>query len=105
MITVAAVVMAFCAVAAAGVGGWAVVSHLDHRRRIERRQAGMREIPRERRKAKGKREAIPDDIRALIEPFESARVRLGLEEECIELHEGGTPWAEIERMLRQQLAD
>ena len=102
LVAVAAVVVAISSSAAVALGGWLIMRHLDHRRRVERREVGLPEVPREPKK---KREPIPDDIRKMIEPFESLQVRRGLEEECYELHDGGVPWSEIQRTLEQQLSD
>ena len=89
-------------VVAVPFGGWLIWRHMDHLRRIERREAGLPEVPREPRK---KREPIPEGIRKLIQPFESPQVRRGLEEECQEMYDGGAPWSEIQRTLEQQLSD
>ena len=78
--------LAICALVGLALTTWLVVRYVDHRQRIERRQAGLPELPREPKKKK--REPIPDEIRAMIEPFESPQVRMALEEECYELHEG-----------------
>lgn len=102
LVAVAAGLVVLCAVVAVPFGGWLILRHMDHLRRIERREAGLPEAPREPRK---KREPIPEGIRKMIQPFESSQVRRGLEEECQELYDGGVPWSEIQRTLEQQLSD
>ena len=87
------------AVAVAGVLAW---RYMDHRQRMERREAGLAEVPRDKRREKP-REPMPDSVRKLIEPLQSTRARHGLEAEAYQLHEGGAPWEEIERKLREEL--
>ena len=104
VIAVAALALAFVVLAVTVFGGWFVVRQIDHRRRIERRQAGLSEVPADQRKEKP-REPIPENVRELIEPFHSIEARAGVEADCYALHARGVPWKEIKRLLQQQLLE
>ena len=80
-----------------------VLRHLDHTQRIQRRQAGLSEIPRDKVPPR-EREPLPREIRELIAPWGSLHVRRGLEEDCHALRKTGTPWSEIRRMLEVEPA-
>ena len=104
LVAAAAVVVALCAGVTVSVGIWLGIRYLEHRWRIERREAGLPEVPREQ-KPEPKWEKLPAGLWDLIVPFESMETRRHLEGECRALRANGVPWAEIERTLKKQLVD
>lgn len=96
---VAAILVGVAAIAAAGVLCWFLFRNLDHTQRIQRRQAGLPEVPRDKVVPPKEREALPAEIRDLIAPWGSAHVRRQLEEDARRLRSRGAPWGEIKRML------
>lgn len=74
----------------------------DHRRRLERKEAGLPELPRRRTKPAPE---IPADILELIEPFESPMVKQYLKDQVRDLLVEGNRPEHIKAMLAKQLED
>lgn len=97
-VAIAAILVGVAAIAGVGVLVWFLLRHLDHAQRIQRRQAGMPEVPRDKVPPR-EREPLPQEIRDLITPWESPHVRRQLEADCRHLRAEGAPWSEIRRLL------
>ena len=104
MFALVAALVALCFLVGVVAAVWLLIRHIDHRQRIERREAGMSEVPKDKARRK-KPDIMPEDIQDLIGGFDSPEVVRGLEEDAWDLRKGGAPWKEIKRRLVQQLTD
>jgi hypothetical protein len=59
--------------------------------RMERRERGMPEVPKERPKL----EPMPDVLREYIAGFASPAVKKQMRDQCYRRHGGGEPWTDI----------
>lgn len=76
---------------------------LDHRKRLQRVEKGIREEP---RGAKAEREQVPDEIRRLIMSFDSEAVQRQLENDVRRAREERKlTWSEIYDRMVDQIAD
>lgn len=71
--------------------------------RMARSSRGMREEPRQ---PKGpKIEPIPPGVRSLISKFQSPAIQEWMEAEVRQMNAAGTPWEEVQKVLRMKLED
>lgn len=70
---------------------------------LERRKAGMSEVPRDQAPApKRKAVRMPAECTELLAGFDSPTMRGAVYQRCLILHEDGVPWDEITRRIREE---
>lgn len=73
---------------------------VEHLTRVQRRESGMPEMPREKPKPV---EPVPQSIRRLLDGF-SPQVKKQLELEARQEHTAGVDWSHIQRQIEEMVA-
>lgn len=72
---------------------------VDHLTRVKRRESGMPELPREKKKPQ---EPIPAEVNRLLEGF-SPEIKKQLELEARQARRNGKPWASIHQSIEEMV--